>query len=251
MPYCPVRATGLRAVGMTGSDRIEGAPPGVRDPTAPAPIFDISDMGEAAVLLHAAETLDLRIQARIWALAGTPAAWPGVTEAIAGVGNLLVVFDPGRTDAKTVERRLRAAWQDPPQLRGTPAQHRIPVRYGGAFGPDLPELAAATGLSEVAYVERHAAGRYVVMAIGAQAGFGYLGGMDPALAVPRRTSTRAGIKAGSVMIGGAQTAVATVTSPSGWNVIGQTDAVFFDASATAPALLRLGDEVRFVEEASP
>jgi len=209
------------------------------------PEYDISAMGEAGLLLHVSHPIDMQAQEIIWALAHAGTDWAGVNETIAGVNNLLVVFNPDITDAATVEKLISKAWAEPPNMDRSPSLHRIPVRYGGIFGPDLPLLCQETGLSAEEYIHRHSTGKYIVMAVGAMAGFGYLGGLDPSLAVPRRATPRMNIKAGSVIIGGAQTAVTTVTSPSGWNVIGQTDTQFFDPINERPAMLQLGDYVEF------
>ncbi|WP_375509181.1 allophanate hydrolase subunit 1 [uncultured Caballeronia sp.] len=86
---------------------------------------------------------------------------------------------------------------------------------------------------------------YRVYFLGAHAGFGYLGGLDPRLHVPRLEQPRVSVPAGSVAIGGVQTGVIAQTSPSGWNLIGSTDVTFFNVGATPPALLAPGDRVRF------
>lgn len=210
--------------------------------------LDISDFGEKGLMLTASGPIDLHKQDKIWRLASDHGLWSGVTQTVAGVNNLLVLFDPEKADPGELSQRILAAWDDPPEAALSPQEHVIPVRYGRTHGFDLAEVADATGFSERDYAERHAAGRYVVMTVGAYPGFGFLGGLDPALAVPRRSMPRTQVNAGSVMIGGAQTAVMTTTSPSGWNVIGQTDADLLDLSSDRPSTLRPGDIVRFTLE---
>jgi KipI family sensor histidine kinase inhibitor len=227
-----------------------GGPGGGETGTANPGPFDISDMGETGLLLNVTDPIDLAAQRVIWRLAKAQGYWPSGTDATAGVNTLLVQFDPACTDAEEITGLLEAGWNSPPAWDHVPTHHRIPVRYGGAHGGDLAEVADHVGLSQADYIARHAAGSYTVMTVGAQAGFGYLGGLDPALAVPRRATPRPGIRAGAVMIGGAQTAVATVTSPSGWSVIGHTDAWFFDPARRRPARLELGDTVSFAPEST-
>jgi len=70
-------------------------------------------------------------------------------------------------------------------------------------------------------------------------------GLDPKLAVPRRASPRAVVPAGSVAIANEQTVVYPYAISGGWNVIGRTPMVLFDASRTRPSLLWPGDRVRF------
>ena len=54
--------------------------------------------------------------------------------------------------------------------------------------------------------------------------------------------------AGSVAIAGRQTGIYPLATPGGWQLIGRTSAVLFDATLTPPTLLRPGDNVRFVPQ---
>ena len=81
---------------------------------------------------------------------------------------------------------------------------------------------------------RHAAGEYRVLMMGFAPGHAYMGGLDPKLAVPRRASPRAVVPAGSVAIANEQTVVYPYAISGGWNVIGRTPLVLFDADAPAP-----------------
>ena len=121
----------------------------------------------------------------------------------------------------------------------------IPVIYGGADGPDLPAIASAAGLSVQEAAAIHASPEYMVCALGSQPGFGYLAGLDPRLATPRRGEPRLNVKAGAVVIGGSQAGVIARASPSGWHIVGQTPVEFFDLAKPTPALLAPGDIVRF------
>jgi len=58
------------------------------------------------------------------------------------------------------------------------------------------------------------------------------------------------VPAGSVAIGGRQTGVYPMSSPGGWRIIGRTPLLLFDPRADPPALLRMGDRVRFVVKGS-
>ena len=92
---------------------------------------------------------------------------------------------------------------------------------------------------------RHSERTYRVLFLGFVPGFGYLGPLDPALALPRRAEPRRRVPAGSVAIAGEQTAVYPVETPGGWHLIGRTDAVLFDPDREVPNLLAPGDRVRF------
>ncbi|MHB1653062.1 MAG: 5-oxoprolinase subunit PxpB [Desulfitobacteriaceae bacterium] len=122
----------------------------------------------------------------------------------------------------------------------------IPVCYGGEFGEDLEYLAEFHNLSPDEVIGRHTRPQYLVYAVGAMPGFGYLGGLDPSLATPRRSNPRVLVPKGSVAIGGEQTGVYPIDAPGGWWLIGRTPLEMFNSKQVPPTLLRSGDRVRFV-----
>lgn len=121
----------------------------------------------------------------------------------------------------------------------------IPVRYDGL---DLAEVAEIAGMSAEQVVERHLAARYTVAFTGFAPGFAYLSGGDPALVVPRRSTPRPRIDAGSVGLAGPFSAVYPRQSPGGWQLIGRTASSMWDLDRDPPALLLPGNRVRFVPE---
>jgi KipI family sensor histidine kinase inhibitor len=165
-----------------------------------------------------------------------------------GYATLLVRYDSLAGDPALVRAELElrcrhlSAWVPP-----EPRTHSFAVHFGGEAGPDLEELARARSLSVRAVVELYTSVTYTVAFLGFSPGFGYLSGLDPRLASARRATPRARVPAGSVAIGGAQTAIYPLATPGGWNLIGRTTAVLFDAARTLPATLRAGDRVRFLD----
>ena len=126
----------------------------------------------------------------------------------------------------------------------------IPVQYGGDGGPDLNAVAGHAGCSEQEVIARHTQRTYRVYMLGFVPGFAYMGRVDPAIAAPRHRVPRERVPAGSVGIAGGQTGVYPVDSPGGWQLIGRTATVMFDANRAAPSLLAPGDLVRFVAVAA-
>lgn len=120
----------------------------------------------------------------------------------------------------------------------------IPVRYDG---PDLEEVAQRTGLSVRGIIAAHTGTDWRVAFGGFAPGFAYLSWGDPRLAVPRRPKPRTSVPSGSVGLAGEFSAIYPRSSPGGWQLIGQTDVVVFDAARKPPALLQPGMTVRFVE----
>ncbi|RYD25598.1 MAG: 5-oxoprolinase subunit PxpB, partial [Verrucomicrobiaceae bacterium] len=120
-------------------------------------------------------------------------------------------------------------------------EKRIPVCYDG---PDLEEVAAATGLSRDEVIWLHGSAVYTVAAVGFSPGFPYLTGLPEKLHLPRRSTPRTCVEAGSVAIAGGQAGIYPSASPGGWHVLGRTGETLFDPDAALPALLRPGDRVR-------
>ncbi|MGP9590369.1 5-oxoprolinase subunit PxpB [Halomonas sp. AOP42-B2-16] len=208
------------------------------------PLF--SELGESALLCeYATGALNLERQQRIWAVASGLGQVSGVQEIIPGMNNLAVVYDPGTFSPVSLAARIEELWFAPAPDTVGGRIHEIAVTYGGEAGPDLVVLAEAAGMTPVDFAELHAGGDYTVYALGSQPGFGYLGGLVPRLAAPRRTVVHPRVEAGRVIIGGAQTAVQACTTPSGWHMIGRTETIFFDPSADSPALLAPGDRIKF------
>jgi KipI family sensor histidine kinase inhibitor len=81
--------------------------------------------------------------------------------------------------------------------------------------------------------------------IGFLPGFPYMGDLDPALEMPRRSEPRVRVPVGAVAIAGRQTAIYPWESPGGWQLLGRCPVPLFDADRTEPALLAQGDMVQF------
>jgi KipI family sensor histidine kinase inhibitor len=206
----------------------------------------ISLAGSGALLLDGAQgAFNDATQELVWAVANAALALEGVREAVPGMNNLLVLFDPLATDAQSIGEQLKALWAgtDARVVAGT--HHTIPVSYGGASGEDLAGWATHCGMSVDETVRRHAAATYTVAAIGAMPGFPYLSGLDPRLAWARRGTPRLKVAEGAVIIGGAQAGIMPMTAPSGWHIVGHTDVKLFDVQAELPVLLRPGDKIQF------
>ncbi len=209
----------------------------------------VRPVGDAALTIELGDAIDSRTNAAVRALDRLVAegAWRGVVETVPSYRSLLVAFDPAETSFATLARALLAvARLDGPALPPGPL-HTIPTVYGGDLGPDLAEVAAACGLSEAEVVQLHTAQEFQAMMLGFLPGFAYLGRLPTALAVPRRSTPRPRVPAGSVAIAGRQTGIYPRASPGGWRLIGGTSAPIFDATTDPPSLIAPGDRVRFVE----
>jgi len=215
----------------------------------------VAPLGDGAVLLTIADTLDLDANALARRVAleirGQGPDW--VTDVIPALVTVAVCFaartarEAGERRA-TLERMLLDALDRAAGARvDAPARTvEIPVCYEPAFAPDLAEVARRTGLAPGRVVELHVAAPHRVLMIGFAPGHPYIGGLDPQLAVPRRAAPRLRMEAGSVAIANAQTSIYPFATPGGWNVIGRTPLALFDPERDPASLLEPGDAVAFV-----
>jgi KipI family sensor histidine kinase inhibitor len=210
----------------------------------------LSPLGDSAVVLTLGDIVDEAMAARVRALAAAISHHlpRGVLDVVPAFASVAVFYDPALTGGFP---RLRAGLESMAAraelavVSMEPRRIEIPVCYGGEYGPDLATAAAHAGLTADEAIALHAAGDYLVHAIGFVPGFPYLGGLARRLATPRRATPRRLVPAGAVGIGGEQTGVYPLATPGGWNLIGRTPARLFDPARAEPALLRAGDRVRF------
>jgi inhibitor of KinA len=175
----------------------------------------------------------------------------GVRDVVPSYASVGVHVDPLRLDVAALERAIAEAWDVGLDERAAAGRLvEIPVCYGGEFGPDLDEVAAFARCSADEVVRWHSETVYRVYMLGFLPGFAYLGVVDEAIAMPRRSAPRPAVPAGSVGIAGRQTGVYPSESPGGWRLIGRTPWRMFDTGRARPSLLDAGDHVRFVPVAA-
>lgn len=163
--------------------------------------------------------------------------WPGVIDVVVAREDVAVYFtgEP-RIDAEAVD-----ALRDVREVAVERRVIELPAVYDG---PDLADVARATGMSEEDVRRAHSAGTYTVETMGFAPGFAYLTGLDSRLHLPRRETPRTRVPAGSIALAGGFTGVYPFDSPGGWHVIGRVVGVrMFDERG---ARMQLGDRVRFV-----
>ncbi|MDB4837522.1 5-oxoprolinase subunit PxpB [Marinomonas sp.] len=213
------------------------------------PELTISMMGEAAILFDAGVELDvpaLGVQKRIWSISKRLQAIKGVSEVIIGMNNFLVSFVPADLPHAKVQNKVSEYWQqDTLEDAFNVKSHIIDVVYGGGYLEDLKQVAEYSQLSIDQVIELHSTSKYTVFAIGSQPGLPYLGGLSCKLNIPRRSSPRAKVESGAVIIGGGQASVLSRTSACGWHIIGQTDYDIFNIDNDPPATFSPGDLVEF------
>ena len=220
-----------------------------------------SPFGEAALLVTLGDRIDIDLNRRAHLLATAVGrlrqADPRLGRPVTGYASVLLPFDALELDVAAaeaivapsveaaLEADLEAELEADDATRGRSRTVTIAVRYGGADGPDLDEVAALHDLRPADVVALHADATYWVFMLGFAPGFGYLGPLPAELVTPRRATPRERVPAGSVAIAGEQTAVYPFATPGGWRLIGRTDQRMWDLGRRWPAMLRPGDSVRF------
>ena len=212
------------------------------------PSIRLLPMGDAALLVET-DDIDavLALDAVLAPLvAANDGVWAEVDDLVPAARTLLVVARP-TTDLDA----LAGAVAEAAAYAGgvVPAAVRpvieIPVRYDG---PDLDEVAGLTGLRVDEVVRAHTETPWRVGFGGFAPGFAYLVGGDPRLRVARRAEPRTRVPAGSVALAGEYSGVYPRESPGGWQLIGTTEVILWDATRQPPALLTPGTTVHFVRD---
>ncbi len=188
--------------------------------------------GPQAVLAEFHTLVEVMNAADAW----REAAWPGVVDVVPAARTVLVVhdgsFDPSHLVAPS-SRVAHVAVNEPVVLD---------VVYDGL---DLAEVAKACGVHVQEVIEMHSGMEYTAAFCGFMPGFAYLVGLPHLLQLPRRSTPRTRVPAGSVAIAAEFAGVYPRDSPGGWHLVGRTDARLWDDSRIPPALLLPGTKVRF------
>jgi KipI family sensor histidine kinase inhibitor len=206
----------------------------------------IQPLGDAALVVQLGSRIDTDLSAKAQTLANRLRSRQGVQDALASYCSVTVHYNPDSVSYQTLRSAVERLHQKPAKVTRSGRLHRIPVIYDG---PDLPDAAEALGISIAEVIQIHSSATYRVFLIGFAPGQPYLGPLPAKLQLPRRSTPRTYVPAGSVAIAGRQTNVYTWPTPGGWHVLGRTDMRLVFLDRDPPALLRAGDRVKFVPRA--
>jgi inhibitor of KinA len=217
----------------------------------------IEPVGDRCLLVRLGDRIDGEINRAVLSLAAHLQAHPlpGVIDVVPAFTTVALHYLPqsyaagtgGATPYARLAERVEAVLR-----RGVPTVEQssrtveIPVCYGGEHGPDLDDVAARCGMSPAEVVRRHGESPLVVYTFFFAPGNPFAGGLDPSLRMPRRSTPRTRVPAGSVAIANDLSTIYQLAMPGGWNLIGRTPWNLFDVTQDPPARLRLGDRLRFV-----
>ena len=165
---------------------------------------------------------------------------PGQLDVLAAAETVLVTADSPVAARRIAARLLQLDLTAPVQRDGELVL--IDTVYDGE---DLAEVGQLTGLGTDGVIAAHTGQIWTVAFAGFAPGFGYMVGENQDLEVPRRSSPRTAVPAGSVALAGNYSAVYPRRSPGGWQLIGRTGARMWDLDREQPALAAPGHRVQF------
>ena len=209
---------------------------------------DIKPVGDAALLIVVGDRIDQEVVSRVWSLARAIdlAADGALLDIVPSYATVLVRFDPFKVDQAIAMALVRGAAESAVAMSaGKPRLVSVGVCFGGEFGVDFETAAHELGMREARFRDAFCKPDYRVAFLGFVAGFPYMLGLPPALALPRLATPRPRVPAGSVGVAARQCGIYPRQSPGGWRLLGRTRAPLFDPHAARPALLAPGDLVRF------
>ncbi|MDZ4164648.1 MAG: 5-oxoprolinase subunit PxpB [Smithellaceae bacterium] len=210
------------------------------------PLFRL--LGDRGLLVEYGDVIDPLINDRVrrlgLALEKTPPR--GLTEYVGTYCSMIIIYDPGLTSVTMLKQAVRELEENLHAMEAPePAVIRIPVCYGGEYGPDMGYVAEYNSLGTDEVIRLHSEPLYRIYMLGFTPGYPYLGGLPEQLHTPRLPTPRTLVPAGSVGIANAQTGIYSIASPGGWRLIGRTPVKLFSARRERPILLQTGDFLKF------
>ena len=207
-------------------------------------------MGDRGLLLEFGDEISREINEKVrrMALAIQAETIEGIIETVPTYRSLLIIYNPvilPMEDLKERLKRMEKGLQQTPLPE--PKLTRIPVVYGGNYGPDLEEVAKYLHASPEEVVQLHCSKPYLIYMIGFMPGYPYMGELPQALVTPRLKTPRLLVPKGSVAIAQRQTGIYSMESPGGWQILGRTPVELFHPEKDPPALLQMGDFVQFYQ----
>jgi inhibitor of KinA len=209
--------------------------------------YNVLTAGDTALVVDFGNRVDLNVSARVLALAGrlNELNIEGVIETVPTIRSLSIYYEPLTISAFQLENRVAAILEHLEEAPATGRTCEIPVCYDPEVAPDLEQVALQGELRSDQVIEAHSSQTYHVYMIGFLPGLAYLGDLSPKLHLPRRTTPRPRIPAGSLGIGGKLTCIYPMATPCGWHLIGRSPISLWDTTLARGALLRAGDKVKF------
>lgn len=204
-------------------------------------------LGDSAILIQLGDAIDPILNQRVHALDALLQIIPAVIETVPAYCTVLVHYDPLGTTYSQIKNLIEEKISHLDDSTHRPSRRlEIPVLYGNASGLDFELISTTLALSPSELIRLHSEREYTVYMMGFTPGFPYMGILNKKLNMPRMSTPRTRVPAGSVAIAGSQTGIYPVDSPGGWHILGHTPLKLFDPMSENPFLFAPGDTVKFI-----
>ena len=209
----------------------------------------INQVNENTFIIYFSSEININMPAYISGLIEQIKSWPGnlITDLTPSYTSLLVNFNLLKTNRDEIQQKLTELVENS-NLKNVDRQNRlveIPVYYSPQSGLDLLDTAQLIGISVDELIALHSEPEYLVFALGFQPGFAFMGILNDKLILPRLSTPRTRVPAGSVAIAEKQTAVYPESTPGGWRLLGKSPMTLFDVHRDPPLPYQIGDRVKF------
>lgn len=207
----------------------------------------IRPVGEAALLVELGGIVCEETHRAVLALDDALGASgiAAICETVTAYTSVLVRYDPDLIDFESLRLLCEPLiWQTKSAL-SSGRRHDVPVCFDPAFAPDLDIVAGDLGFTTETVAQQLLEATFRVYMYGFAPGYAYMGGVPPALHLPRKPAAMRGYPIGSVLIAGPQCLISTLPMPTGWWVVGRTPLTLLDCASDAPPLFQPGDTVCF------
>ncbi len=209
--------------------------------------YRVLPAGDTAVVVEFGEQIDRKVSVAVLALARrlTEARLEGIVETVPTFRSLMVHYDPLVLPTSLLTESIAELVQGLQTTAPAGRRWRLPACYDSEIAPDLEDVAERTGLTPAQVVECHSSTTYHVYMLGFMPGMAYLGDVPEVLRLPRRSSPRLKVPAGSLAIATLMSCVYPLETPAGWHLIGRSPVPFLQRHPRPAALLAPGDTVSF------
>jgi len=206
--------------------------------------------GDSALIVSFGEEIEEGINRKIMALCKRieKEKINGIVELVPSYRDVCIFYNPLVISIKQIKVELGRFLKESLSLNEESEIKNVievPVLYGSKVGLDLECVAKYTNLTQEEVIELHSSREYRVYMIGFSPGFAYLGGLSEKLYIPRREIPIPEMPKNSIALGGKQTGILTIPSPSGWWCIGRTPLDFYKINSSISILVKSGDYIKF------
>lgn len=161
------------------------------------------------------------------------------------LNSVFIRYDTAKINAKNLIAKLK------PMIKKAKTQKinanylwHLPICYEGKYAPDIEDLAKIMELSPNEIKSQHANEILQILMLGFAPGWIYAGLLPKNWDVPRLSSAKPNVEAGSISIAVRQMVVSATVAPTGWRTIGRTPYLNFDLSREDIFTMVAGDKIK-------